>query len=76
MEDAEKILTPLRELYRRDTHNRKLIAEYANNFKKRGVFLRSEVDFLAERLYEHKIELDASLLKVKLLTVELVPSTC
>ena len=76
MEDAEKVLTPLRELYRRDTKNRKLIAEYANNFKKRGVFLRSEVDFLVGRLYTHKIELDSSLLKVKLLTVELVPSTC
>jgi 5-methylcytosine-specific restriction endonuclease McrA len=76
MEDAEKVLAPLRELYRQDTNNRKLIAEYANNFKKRGVFLRSEVDFLAERLYAYNIELDASLLKVKLLTVELVPSTC
>ena len=76
MEDGEKVLAPLRELYRRDTHNRKLIAEYANNFKQRGVFLRSEVDFLVERLYAHQIELDTSLLKVKLLTVELVPSTC
>lgn len=76
MEDAEKILTPLRKLYRRDTNNRKLIAEYANNFKKRVVFLRSEVDFLVERLSAYNIELDVSLLKVKLLTVELVPSTC
>jgi 5-methylcytosine-specific restriction endonuclease McrA len=76
MEDAQKVLAPLRELYRQDTNNRKLIAEYANNFKKRGVFLRSEVDFLAERLSAYNIELDASLLKVKLLTVELVPSTC
>ena len=71
MEDAEKVLTPLRELYRRDTNNRKLIAEYANNFKKRGVFFRSEVDFLVERLSAQNIELDPSLLKVKLLTVEL-----
>ncbi len=56
MEDAEKVLAPLRELYKQDTNNRKLIAKYANNFNKRGVFLRNEVDFLAKGLYAHKIE--------------------
>ncbi len=70
----EQVLSPLRELYRRDTNHRKLIAEYANNFKQRGLFLRNEVDFLNLRLSLHKI--NSPPLPVKLLTVELVPSTC
>ena len=70
----EQILIPLRELYRQDIDNRKLIAEYANNFKQRGVFLRTEADFLLKRLSTHQI--DSPSLPVKLLTVELVPSTC
>ena len=70
----EQILIPLRELYRRDTNHRKSIALYANNFKQRGVFLRTEADFLNLRLSIHN--LDSPPLPVKLLTVELVPSTC
>ncbi len=99
----EQILTPLRELYRRDLNHRKAIAEYANNFKQRGVFLRNEADFLQKRLSLHNIDFNSKgvsssrsvsdgnnaptnhlsylktetiLLPVKLLTVELVPSTC
>ncbi len=72
----EQILDPLRELYRRDLKYRKAIAEYANNFKQRGVFLRNEADFLQERLSLHNIDFNSDLLPVKLLTVELVPSTC
>ncbi len=91
----EQILDPLRELYRRDLNHRKAIAEYANNFKQRGVFLRNEADFLQERLSLHNIDFNSKgvspnaptnhlsylktemiLLPVKLLTVELVPSTC
>ncbi len=72
----EQILAPLRELYRRDLNHRKAIAEYANNFKQRGVFLRNEADFLQERLSHHNIDFNGDLLPVKLLTVELVPSTC
>ena len=72
----EKILVPLRELYRQDKIHRKLIAEYANNFKQRGVFLRPEANFLQERLSSCKINFDSKLLPVKLLTVKLVPSTC
>ncbi len=72
----EQILSPLRELYRQDKIHRKLIAEYANNFKQRGVFLRPEANFLQERLSSCNINLDSKLLPVKLLTVELVPSTC
>ena len=67
MEDAQKLPTPLRKLYRRYPNNRKLITEYANNFKKRGVFLGREVYFLLKQLYAHKIEFDASLFKVKFL---------
>ena len=71
----EPILIPLRELYRREDNNhRQLIAEYANNFKQRGVFLRREADFLIERLSLHHI--NSPRLPVKLLTVELVPSSC
>lgn len=70
----EQILVPLRELYRRDINHRQTIAEYANNFKQRNVFYRSEVNFLVERLSFHQI--NSQPLPVKLLTVELVPSTC
>ncbi|MDJ0682599.1 MAG: HNH endonuclease signature motif containing protein [Xenococcaceae cyanobacterium MO_167.B52] len=72
----EKILIPLRELYRRDKLNRKLIAEYANNFKKCDVFLYKEAKFLSERLSANQIDFDRALLPVKLLTVELVPQSC
>lgn len=72
----EQILTPLRELYRRDLKHRKAIAEYANNFKQRDVFLRNEADFLKKRLSLHNIDFKSDLLPVKLLAVELVPSTC
>ncbi len=72
----EQILSPLRELYRQDKIHRKLIAEYANNFKQRGVFLRPEANFLQKRLSSYNINFDSKLLPVKLLTVELVPSTC
>ncbi len=70
----EEILVPLRELYRRDLDHRKVIAEYANNFKQRGVFLRKEADFLNLRLSNQHI--NSPPLPVKLLTIELVPSTC
>ena len=59
----EQILVPLRELYRRDINHRKSIAEYANNFKQRGLFYRSEADFLNERLSTHQI--NSSSLPVK-----------
>ncbi len=72
----EQILSPLRELYRQDKINRKLIAEYANNFKRRDIFLYNEAKFLSERLSTHQINFDPTLLPVKMLTVELVPSTC
>ena len=72
--EQEQILVPLRKLYRRDNNQRKLIAEFAINFKQRGVFLRQEADFLIERLSVHHI--DSPPLPVKMLTVELVPSTC
>ena len=72
----EKILVPLRELYRRDKINQKLIAEYANNFKSRGFFLYKETQFLASRLSVNQIDFDAALLPVRLLTVELVPQSC
>ncbi len=68
----EQILVPLRELYRRDTNHRKVIPLYANNYKQRGSFLRYEADFLVERLSIHNI--DSPPLRVKLLTVELVPT--
>ena len=72
----EQILDPLRELYRQDPKCRKAIAKYANNFKQRGVFLRNEADFLQERLSLHNIDFNGDLIPVKILTVELVPSTC
>ena len=72
----EQILDPLRELYRRDPKHRKAIAKYANNFKQRGVFIRNEANFLQERLSLHNIDFNRDLLPVKILTVELVPSTC
>ncbi len=34
----EKILIPLRDLYKQDVKYRALIAKYANNFKKHGFF--------------------------------------
>jgi len=71
----EQILDPLRELYRTDFHHRKTIADCANNFKLRGVFLRIEIDFLKERLSFHNIDCNSNLLPSKLLTVELVPSS-
>ena len=55
----EQILDPLRELYRRDLNHRKAIAEYANNFKQRSVFLRNEADFLKERLSLHNIDFNS-----------------
>lgn len=70
----EEILIPLRELYRQDINHRKIIAEYANNFKQRGVFYWLEADFLVKRLSIHNIKSQA--LPVKMLSVELVPSTC
>ncbi len=70
----EQILNPLRELYLKDINHRESIAESAKNFKQNGVFLRSSADFLVERLSVYKIECQS--LPVKLLTVELVPSTC
>lgn len=73
----ELILAPLRQLYRQeDSEHQRLIALYANNFKHRGVFLRKEADFLHERLLFHRFHGVSDLLPVKLLTVELVPSTC
>ena len=42
--EQEQILVPLRKLYRRDNNQRKLIAEFAINFKQRGVFLRQEAN--------------------------------
>ena len=76
MNKEEQILEPLRELYRRDTNHRKLIALYANNFKSRGVFIRDEVNFLQQRLAFYKISTDKNLFPVKLLSIELVPSSC
>lgn len=70
----EEILDPLRELYLRDVNQRKLIAEYADNFKHNGVFLRQQADFLAERLSIYQINYQS--LPVNLLTVELVPQSC
>ncbi|WP_222426959.1 HNH endonuclease [Hyella patelloides] len=70
----EQILSPLRELYRKDINQRKAIAEYANSFKLNGVFLRQQADFLVGRLSVYKIECHS--LPVKQLTVELVPSSC
>ena len=73
---SESILASLRILYRQENQaRRQLITQYANNFKDRKVFLREEADFLSKRLLAHKIEADRSL-PVKLLTVELVPSSC
>ncbi len=63
----EQILEPLRELYRRDPKHRKAIAEYANNFKQRGVFLRNEADFLQERLSLHNIDFNSKGVSLELL---------
>lgn len=71
----EKILNPLRKLYLKDIEQRKAIALIANNFKVRGVFLRNEADFLKERLSVQNIDFDSGLLRAKMLTIELVPST-
>ena len=76
MNKQEQILEPLRELYQRDLNHRKLIALYANNFKSRGIFIRDEVNFLQQQLSLYNISTDKNLLPVKLLTVELVPSSC
>ena len=72
--EQEKILEPLRELYRKDINNRKVIAKYAQHFKQNDVFLCLHRDFLTHRLSIHKIKCPS--LPVKLLTIELVPSTC
>ena len=40
----DKILIPLRELYKRDVEHRALITAYANNFKKRNALLPKEFD--------------------------------
>lgn len=72
--EREEILNPLRELYRKDINNRKFIAQYAQYFKQNDVFLSLHKDFLVHRLSIYKIK--CSPLPVKLLTVELVPSTC
>lgn len=74
IDSQEQVLMPLRELYRRDIDQRNLIAKYAINFKERGVFLRIEADFLVERLSLRQI--NAPPLPVKMLIVELVPSSC
>ncbi|MDQ4075003.1 MAG: HNH endonuclease [Chloroflexota bacterium] len=63
-------------MYRQDTRNRVRIAQYANHFKERGVFLRDEATFLIDRLREHGIDFEVRWFKVRLLTVELVPQTC
>jgi len=72
----EQILVPLRQLYICDFEHRKIIADYANNFKVKGFFFRKEIDFFQERLAINKIDFDVNSLPSKLLTVELVPSTC
>ncbi|MBW4533204.1 MAG: HNH endonuclease [Pleurocapsa minor HA4230-MV1] len=71
----EKILNPLRKLYLKDIEQRKAIVLIANNFKVRGVFLHNEVNFLKERLSVQNIDFDSGLLRAKMLTIELVPST-
>ena len=51
----EKILIPLRDLYRQDVKYRELIARYANNFKKHGLFSPDEFNLLVQRLRQHDI---------------------
>lgn len=70
----EKILNPLRELYRKDINNREFITEYARYFQQNDVFLALHRDFLTVRLSLFKIKCQP--LPVKLLTVELVPQSC
>lgn len=70
----EQILNSLRKLYLQDINHRKSITKYAVNFKHNGVFLRQQADFLSGRLFIHKIECPS--LPIKMLTVELVPSSC
>jgi len=76
----EKILIPLRELYRRDKKNREKINIYAHSLKKYGKLTGEEFNFLLQRLYRNKIKFDVTLLRSVLseppLTVELVPQTC
>lgn len=72
--EKEKILNSLRELYLKDINNRKVIAQYAQYFKQNDVFLSLHKDFLVHRLSIYQIKY--FVLPVKLLTVELVPSTC
>lgn len=70
----EKILNPLRELYRKDINNREVITESARYFQQNQVFMALHRDFLTARLSFFKIKCQP--LPVKLLTVELVPQSC
>jgi len=76
----EEILVPLRDSYKQDVKYRELIAEYANNFKKRGFFFPDEFNLLVQRLRQHDIAFNQPLLAAARsgprLTVELVPHTC
>ena len=49
---------------------------FAQKFKSNGFFIRQEAEFLQERLCLHSIDFPDNFLPVKLLSVELVPSTC
>ena len=75
----DKILIPLRELYKQDVEHRDLIAAYANNFKKRNTLSPKEFRFLVQRLNEYGISFERRLFQTvlaePLLTVELVPHT-
>jgi 5-methylcytosine-specific restriction endonuclease McrA len=76
----DKILIPLRELYKQDVEHRDLIATYANNFKKRNSLSPEEFRFLVQRLNEYGVSFERRLFQAALaeplLTVELVPHTC
>jgi hypothetical protein len=76
MDAQEKVLAPLRQLYKLDAKHRRRIAQYVNNFKKHGSFLGMELSFLVQRLSHHGIEFDGSACEIRLLTVELVPQSC
>ncbi len=72
----EKILSPLRQIYRQDQSNQKRIARYVENYKQRGYFTDSEISLFVHRLKQYEIEYDHPIFSVPKLTVELVPKTC
>ena len=76
----DKILIPLRELYKQDVAHRDLIATHANNFKESNTLSPEAFRFLVQRLNEYGISFESRLFQAALaeplLTVELVPHTC